>query len=88
MFESKLGIGMDTTTTKIEPSAQARQIYNMMVIRAEPAGDALHLSLARSIELSVTLSRRGEDAQASSAVSELRQAEWIAPVNDGGWMIG
>jgi hypothetical protein len=73
--------------TQILPSAQARQIYNMMVVRAEPAGDDLHLTLARSIELSVTLQRRGEDAMACTAVAELREADWIAPVNDGGWKI-
>lgn len=74
-------------TTTITPSPQARAIYNMMVVRAEDSGGDLHLTLARSIELSVTLQRRGEDHMATTAVEELRDAAWIAPVSDGGWKI-
>ena len=74
-------------STEIQPSPAARKIYNMMVVRADMAGEAMHLSLASSIELSVTLQRRGEDAMATSAVAELREAAWISPVNDGGWQI-
>lgn len=59
----------------------------MMVVRAEADGEELHLTLARSIELAVTLRRRGEDGQAMTAVTELREAAWIAPVPDGGWKI-
>jgi hypothetical protein len=74
-------------TTAISPSAEARQVYNMMVVRARPCGGALHLSLARSIELSVTLGRMGEDSMASSAVAELQDADWIAPASHGGWKL-
>jgi hypothetical protein len=75
-------------STIISPSAEARKIYNMMVTRADDNdSDGLHLSLAQSIELAVTLSRRGEDCMASTAVAELRDADWIVPVDSGGWKI-
>ena len=74
-------------TTTITPSPEARQIYNMMVVRAEDSGGDLHLTLAGSIELSATLQRRGEDSQAAVLVEELCDADWIAPVSDGGWKI-
>ena len=73
--------------SSILPSAQARHVYNMMVVRATPCGGDLLLSLARSIELSVALSRRGDTAMESTAVYELQEAAWISPVNDGGWKI-
>jgi len=73
--------------TAISPSPEARHLYNMMVTRARPCGGSLHLSLAQSIELSVTLGRRGEDNTASTAVSELQEADWIAPAPHGGWQI-
>ena len=73
--------------TAISPSPEARHIYNMMVTRARPCGGSLHLSLAQSIELSVTLGRRGEDNMATTAVSELQEADWIAPAPHGGWKI-
>lgn len=57
----------------------------MMVVRAD---DDMHLSLAHSIELSATLQRMGaQDSQASTAVAELQEAEWIEPHSDGGWMV-
>lgn len=56
----------------------------MMVARAD---DDLHLSLAQSIELAVTLSRKGEDSQASTAVAELCAADWISPMDSGGWKV-
>jgi hypothetical protein len=67
----------------ISPSPEARQVYNMMAARADEG----HLSLAQSIALSVQLKRRGCDSQVSTAVAELRDADWIAPVDDGGWMV-
>lgn len=70
----------------ITPSAEARQIYNMMVVRADADGDDLHLSLARSIELSVTLQRRGQGGS-GDAVTELCEAAWIEPGSDGGWLL-
>ena len=48
----------------------------------------LHLTLANSIALSCTLRRKGEDGQAMMAVEELREANWISPVADGGWRLG
>jgi len=72
----------------IAPSAEARQVYNMMVMRADDYDGQLHLTLANSIELSCTLRRRGADSQAMTAVEELREAEWISPVADGGWRVG
>jgi hypothetical protein len=78
---------MEIMTIDIEPSPQARRIYNMMVVRAEEDDDVMVLTLAHTIELAVTLRRRGEDAMACSAVTELREAAWIAPVSDGGWLI-
>ena len=74
-------------TTTITPSPEARQIYNMMVVRADDSGGDLHLTLANSIELSATLQRRGKDSQARLAMGELQDADWIAPVSDGGWKI-
>lgn len=74
-------------TTTITPSPEARAIYNMMVVRAENEDGDLHLTLARSIELTVTLQRRGKDYMASTAVAELCEAAWIVPVDDGGWRI-
>lgn len=71
----------------ISPSAEARQIYNMMVARADVNNGDMHLSLANSIELSVTLQRMGEDSQATAAVTELREADWITPVDGGGWLV-
>ena len=73
--------------TAISPSPEARHLYNMMVTRARPCGGSLHLSLAQSIELSVTLGRRGEDHMATTAVGELQEADWIAPAPHGGWKI-
>ena len=73
-------------STEILPSPAARKIYNMMVIRADVAGEDMHLSLAQSIELSVTLRRQGGHDE-GTAVAELREAAWIAPVNDGGWKL-
>jgi hypothetical protein len=67
----------------ISPSPEARQIYNMMVVRSDEG----HLTLAQSIALSVTLKRRGDDTQVGTAVAELREADWISPVSDGGWMV-
>jgi hypothetical protein len=72
----------------IAPSAEARQVYNMMVKRADEHDGELHLTLANSIALSCTLLRRGEDGQAVTAVEELQEANWIAPVADGGWRVG
>ena len=74
-------------TVSISPSPEARQIYNMMVVRASNSADGMHMTLAQSIELSATLQRRGDDSQASTAVAELREDGWIAPVSDGGWRI-
>ncbi|HWI69002.1 MAG TPA: hypothetical protein VNS88_11595, partial [Nitrospiraceae bacterium] len=59
------------------------QIYNMMVVRSDEG----HLSLAQSIALSVQLKRRGESSTVGNAVAELQDADWIAPVSDGGWQI-
>jgi hypothetical protein len=73
--------------TAISPSPEARQIYNMMVTRARPCGGSLHMSLAQSIELSVTLGRRGLDISASSAMAELQDADWIFPASHGGWRV-
>jgi hypothetical protein len=73
---------------ELHPSPQARQVYNMMVTRADNNDGELHLTLANSIALSCTLQRRGEDGQAMSAVTELQEANWIAPVADGGWRLG
>lgn len=67
----------------ISPSPAARQIYNMMVVRSDEG----HLSLAQSIALSVQLKRRGESSTVGNAVAELQDADWIAPVSDGGWQI-
>jgi len=74
---------------EINPSAEARQIFNMMVVRAEssPPDNDLHLSLSRTIELSAVLQRQGGDAMASTAVAELREADWIVPASDGGWQL-
>ena len=55
----------------------------MMVVRAEDG----YLSLTQSIGLSVALQRMGADSQASTAVAELRDADWITPVDDGGWQV-
>lgn len=76
--------GMSEMAVTISPSPAARQVYNMMVARAD---DDMHLSLANSIHLSATLQRMGADSQASTAVAELRDADWITPVDDGGWQI-
>ena len=59
----------------------------MMVVRASDDEGTLHLPLANSIALSVELTRKGEDGQARCAVAELREADWIAPLSDGGWRI-
>ena len=56
----------------------------MMVTRAD---NDMHMSLAQSIELTVTLQRRGHERYVPQAVSELQEAEWIEPHNDGGWLI-
>jgi hypothetical protein len=45
------------------------------------------MSLAQSIELSVTLGRRGLDISASSAMAELQDADWIFPASHGGWRV-
>ena len=71
----------------IEPSPEARRIYSMMVVRANNDDGLLHLPLANSIALSVELTRMGEDGQASCAVAELRDADWIAPLSGGGWSL-
>lgn len=60
----------------------------MMVNRADDNDGELHLTLANSIALSAQLQRRGEDSQAMTAVTELQDANWIAPVADGGWRVG
>jgi hypothetical protein len=74
--------------TVLTPSAEARQVYGMMVSRADNNDGELHLTLANSIALSCTLRRKGEDGQAMTAVTELCEANWIAPVADGGWRVG
>ena len=73
---------------QLAPSAEARQVYNQMVNRADDNDGELHLTLANSIALSCTLRRKGEDGQAMMAVEELREANWISPVADGGWRLG
>jgi hypothetical protein len=73
---------------QIAPSPQARQVYNMMVNHADDNNGELHLTLASSIALSCSLQRRGEDSQAMTAVTELCEANWIAPVEGGGWRVG
>jgi len=73
---------------QIAPSAEARQVYNEMVMRADDEDGQLHLTLANSIALSCTLHRRGVDSQAMTAVAELREADWIAPLEGGGWRVG
>jgi hypothetical protein len=72
---------------QILPSPEARQIFNMMVVRADDNNGELHLTLANSIALSATLQRKGEDSQARSAMTELCEAAWIAPGDDGGWLL-
>jgi hypothetical protein len=73
---------------QLAPSAEARQVYNMMVNRADETDGELHLTLANSIALSCSLQRKGEDGQAMTAVSELCEAKWIEPAEGGGWLVG
>jgi hypothetical protein len=76
---------MESST--VTPSPGARKLFNMMVVRAEPAGDDLHLSLARAIELTVVINRRGDQAMMSTAMTELQEADWISPAVTGGWKV-
>jgi len=75
---------MESSSVTFAPSPSARQLFSKMVVHA---GDDLHLTLAQSISLSVELLRAGEDHQASSAVTELVQMQWIDPAPDGGWLL-
>lgn len=65
----------------LSPSPEARRLFSRMVARA---GDESLIGLEESLILGVELVRAGDRA---GVIEELRQAGWVDPHPDGGWLL-
>lgn len=78
---SARAVAVAATGERIRPSADARHLFNQMVLRAEPT--TLHISIRDTIALGAERRRQGDQ----KLITELLVEEWIDLADDGGWLL-
>lgn len=73
------------SVNKVNPSPEARQLFNKMVAKGDGEG---HLPLESTLELAVEMFRNGQHPRQVPEVMELEHCHWIEPAGDGGWFLG